>query len=91
MIEQGRGGKIINAASIAGHQGFDHLGHYSASKFAVRGPHPGRGQGAGAQHGITVNAYCPGIVGTDDVGEIDEGSAATSAPGRARRSRSTRS
>ena len=48
MIEQGHGGKIINAASIAGHQGFDHLGHYSASKFAVRGADPGRGQGAGA-------------------------------------------
>lgn len=37
MIKQGNGGKIINASSIAGEEGFDMLGVYSASKFAVRG------------------------------------------------------
>jgi meso-butanediol dehydrogenase / (S,S)-butanediol dehydrogenase / diacetyl reductase len=37
MIAQGGGGKIIGAASIAGHEGLGTLGHYSASKFAVRG------------------------------------------------------
>ena len=36
MIAQGGGGKIIGAASIAAHKGFSMLGHYSASKFAVR-------------------------------------------------------
>ena len=35
--ERGHGGKIINASSIAGHDGFPILGAYSASKFAVRG------------------------------------------------------
>lgn len=72
MIEQGHGGKIINAASIAGHQGFDHLGHYSASKFAVRALTQAAAKEL-ASHGITVNAYCPGIVGTTMWDEIDEG------------------
>ncbi|MDD7964847.1 acetoin reductase [Actinomycetospora lemnae] len=72
MIEQGHGGKIINAASIAGHQGFDHLGHYSASKFAVRALTQAAAKEL-ASHQITVNAYCPGIVGTTMWDEIDEG------------------
>ena len=37
MIRQGGGGKIIGAASVAAHKGFDMLGHYSVSKWAVRG------------------------------------------------------
>ncbi len=36
MIEQGGGGKIINAASIAAHSGFAYLGHDSATKIGVR-------------------------------------------------------
>jgi meso-butanediol dehydrogenase/(S,S)-butanediol dehydrogenase/diacetyl reductase len=72
MIEQGRGGKIISASSIAGHQGFDHLGHYSASKFAVRALTQAAAKEL-ATHGITVNAYCPGIVGTAMWDEIDVG------------------
>ena len=72
MIEQGRGGKIISASSIAGHQGFDHLGHYSASRFAVRALTQAAAKEL-APHGITVNAYCPGIVGTAMWDEIDVG------------------
>jgi meso-butanediol dehydrogenase/(S,S)-butanediol dehydrogenase/diacetyl reductase len=71
MIAQGRGGKIINAASIAGHSGFDYLGHYSATKFAVRALTQAAAKEL-AQHKITVNAYCPGIVGTDMWDLIDE-------------------
>lgn len=63
MIEQGTGGKIIGAASIAGHKGFALLGHYSASKFAVRALTQAAAQ-EWAEHSITVNAYCPGIVDT---------------------------
>src|SRR5699024_105487 len=37
LKKQGHGGTIINASSIAGHEGFDFLSTYSASKFAVRG------------------------------------------------------
>ncbi|MEA2227286.1 MAG: meso-butanediol dehydrogenase / (S,S)-butanediol dehydrogenase / diacetyl reductase [Solirubrobacteraceae bacterium] len=71
MIEQGRGGKVIGAASIAAHKGFGMLGHYSASKFAVRGLTQAAAQ-EWAPHGITVNAYCPGIVGTKMWELIDE-------------------
>ncbi len=63
MIRQGSGGKIIGAASIAAHKGFGMLGHYSASKFAVRGLTQAAAQ-EWAEHGITVNAYCPGMVDT---------------------------
>jgi meso-butanediol dehydrogenase / (S,S)-butanediol dehydrogenase / diacetyl reductase len=71
MIALGNGGKIINAASIAGHSGFDYLGHYSATKFAVRALTQAAAKEL-AQHRITVNAYCPGIVGTDMWDLIDE-------------------
>ncbi|MGR6964293.1 acetoin reductase [Geodermatophilus sp. URMC 61] len=71
MIAQGTGGKIINAASIAAHSGFAYLGHYSATKFAVRALTQAAAKEL-AQHGITVNAYCPGIVGTDMWDLIDE-------------------
>lgn len=56
--------KIINASSIAGHIAFDLLGAYSSTKFAVRGLTQAAAKELGAKH-ITVNAYCPGIVGTD--------------------------
>ena len=71
MKRQGTGGKIINAASIAAHAGFDLLGHYSASKFGVRALTQAAAKEL-AKDGITVNAYCPGIVGTDMWDLIDE-------------------
>ncbi|KMO76784.1 acetoin reductase [Mycolicibacterium chlorophenolicum] len=69
--KSGTRGKIINASSIAGHDGFAMLGPYSATKFAVRA----LTQAAAKEHaadGITVNAYCPGVVGTDMWVEIDK-------------------
>jgi meso-butanediol dehydrogenase/(S,S)-butanediol dehydrogenase/diacetyl reductase len=57
-------GKIINCASIAAHSGFSMLSAYSASKFAVRGFTQALAKELG-QYNIQVNAYCPGIVGTD--------------------------
>jgi meso-butanediol dehydrogenase/(S,S)-butanediol dehydrogenase/diacetyl reductase len=71
LKQLGRPGKIINASSIAGHDGFAMLGVYSATKFAVRA----LTQAAAKEHaadGITVNAYCPGVVGTDMWVEIDK-------------------
>jgi len=70
FMERGHKGKIINAASVAGHDGFAMLGVYSSTKFAVRA----LTQAAAKEYasaGITVNAYCPGIVGTDMWVEID--------------------
>ena len=63
-------GKIVNASSISGHDGFAMLGIYSATKFAVRA----LTQAAAKEYasaGITVNAYCPGVVDTDMAVEID--------------------
>ena len=68
---RGHKGKIINASSIAGHDGFAMLGIYSATKFAVRALTQAAAKEY-ASHQITVNAYCPGIVGTDMWVEIDE-------------------
>lgn len=70
MIKQ-KGGKIINCASIAAHAGFSLLSAYSATKFAVRGFTQALAKELGP-YGITVNAYCPGIVGTDMWELIDE-------------------
>lgn len=70
FTQLGTKGKVINASSIAGHEGFAMLGPYSATKFAVRA----LTQAAAKEHaadGITVNAYCPGVVGTDMWVEID--------------------
>ena len=63
--------KIINASSIAGHIGYELLGAYSATKFAIRGLTQVAAKELGRDH-ITVNAYCPGIVGTDMWNYIDE-------------------
>jgi meso-butanediol dehydrogenase/(S,S)-butanediol dehydrogenase/diacetyl reductase len=78
--QRGHQGKIISASSIAGHEGFAMLGIYSATKFAVRALTQAAAKEY-ASDGITVNAYCPGIVGTDMWVEIDKRFAEiTSAP-----------
>jgi len=63
MVKQGSGGRIIGASSVCGKQGFAKLGAYCASKAMVRS----LTQTASlefAEHGITVNAYAPGIIET---------------------------
>lgn len=70
FIQRGHKGKVVNACSIAGHDGFAMLGAYSASKFAVRALTQAAAKEY-ASRGITVNAYCPGIVGTGMWEEID--------------------
>ena len=64
-------GKIINASSIAGHEGYALLGIYSSTKFAVRALTQAAAKEL-ASEGITVNAYCPGVVGTDMWVDIDK-------------------
>ncbi|KII91344.1 hypothetical protein PLICRDRAFT_51515 [Plicaturopsis crispa FD-325 SS-3] len=64
MIKQGRGGRIIGASSMCGHKGFKTVGAYVASKFAVRGL-TATAAAEWVKHGITVNAYAPGIINTE--------------------------
>ena len=71
MISQGNGGRIINTSSIAGREGYDLQPHYSASKFAVIALTQA-GARAFAEHGITVNAFGPGVVHTELWEQLDK-------------------
>jgi meso-butanediol dehydrogenase / (S,S)-butanediol dehydrogenase / diacetyl reductase len=80
MIAQGRGGRIIGAASVAAHRAGKWQGAYSASKFAVRGLSQSAAQDL-AEHQITVNVYSPGVVQTPMWDGIDrDWTARTGAP-----------
>jgi len=70
MIAQGRGGRLIGAASVAAHRGGKWQSAYSASKFAVRGMSQSIAQEL-AEHQITVNVYSPGVVSTPMWAGID--------------------
>ena len=72
MVRQGRGGRIILAASRAGKtpSRMHNTGAYSASKHAVVGYTRALAFEL-AKHQITVNAYCPGMVDTDMWAAID--------------------
>ena len=61
--ELGHGGTLISASSQAGHVGNPDLAVYGGTKFAVRGITQTAAREL-AHLGITVNAYCPGIVNT---------------------------
>lgn len=80
MIEQGTckpdsPGKLLAAASIVAFKPMPMLGHYSASKWAVRGLTQVYAMNL-AKHHITVNAYAPGIVGTPMWDQLDADMAA---------------
>jgi meso-butanediol dehydrogenase/(S,S)-butanediol dehydrogenase/diacetyl reductase len=70
MIRQGTGGRIVNTASIAGKEGFPLFAHYCASKFAVIALTQA-GARSLAEHRITVNAMCPGVVQTELWQQLD--------------------
>lgn len=63
MIAQGTGGKLVLTSSIAGRQGYPNFVPYSASKFAVTALVQAAARGL-AEHGITCNAFAPGVVDT---------------------------
>ncbi|KAF8327105.1 short chain oxidoreductase [Amanita rubescens] len=62
MITQGRGGRLLAASSVAGETGEPFTTLYCATKWAVRGLITSVAKEVG-RHGITVNAYAPGIIG----------------------------
>jgi D-sorbitol dehydrogenase (acceptor) len=63
MVEQGKGGRVINLASQAGRRGEPHIDVYCASKFAVVSLTQSMAL-AFAENGITVNGIGPGIIET---------------------------
>jgi NAD(P)-dependent dehydrogenase (short-subunit alcohol dehydrogenase family) len=70
MVEQGRGGKIINMASQAGRRGEALVAVYCASKAAVISLTQSAGLGL-IEHGINVNGIAPGVVDTPMWNEVD--------------------
>ncbi|KAJ7489131.1 acetoin reductase family protein [Mycena latifolia] len=74
MIRQGRGGRIVGAASVCAKKGVFPLGAYSATKFAIRGLTQVAAQELGP-HGITVNAFAAGGIDTSMLGLLASGSA----------------
>ena len=77
MIARGGGGRIINISSVSGKVGLARFAAYCASKFAVRGFTQSLALEL-AQHHITVNAICPGLLATE---RIDDMAAALAPPG----------
>jgi meso-butanediol dehydrogenase/(S,S)-butanediol dehydrogenase/diacetyl reductase len=63
MIAQGRGGRVVNIASVAAKSGSLHLAAYAASKHGLVGLTRSAALELGA-HRITVNAVCPNHVTT---------------------------
>jgi meso-butanediol dehydrogenase / (S,S)-butanediol dehydrogenase / diacetyl reductase len=63
MIAQGKGGKIVNTGSIASRQGFWDFVPYCVAKFGVLAVTQATARGL-VEHGITVNAFAPGVVDT---------------------------
>ena len=69
MVAQGRGGKIINIASMLSFQGGIRVPSYTASKSAVMGLTRIMAN-EWAAHGINVNAIAPGYMETDNTAAL---------------------
>jgi meso-butanediol dehydrogenase/(S,S)-butanediol dehydrogenase/diacetyl reductase len=63
MIAQGTGGKIVNTGSIASRQGYWEFVPYCVAKFGTLAVTQATARGL-VEHGITVNAFAPGVVDT---------------------------
>jgi 2-deoxy-D-gluconate 3-dehydrogenase len=69
MVKQGRGGKIINIASLLSFQGGIRVASYTASKSAVMGLTRLFANEL-APHRINVNAVAPGYMATDNTAPL---------------------
>jgi len=74
LMEQGRGGSIVNISSIGGKMMAAQTAAYAASKAGVHALTCAMAAELGP-HGVRVNAVCPGIIDTfrmDDVGRGEQ-------------------
>ena len=73
LVEQGDGGVFVNISSIGGKLSGAGSAAYSASKAALQSLTSSTAKELG-QHGIRVNALCPGVVGTSRLDDVDPAS-----------------
>ena len=71
MLQAGRGGRIVNIASIAGKEGNPNASHYSAAKAGVIALTKSLGKEL-AQSGILVNAITPAVIETDILKQVGQ-------------------
>lgn len=69
LVKQGKGGKIINIASMLSFQGGIRVPSYTASKSGIRGVTMLMAN-EWAGHGINVNAIAPGYMATDNTKDL---------------------
>jgi NAD(P)-dependent dehydrogenase (short-subunit alcohol dehydrogenase family) len=71
LVEQGRGGRIVNVTSVHEHIPLEGSGPYTASKHGLGGLTKVLALEL-AEHGITVNSVAPGQIATRMTGQEDE-------------------
>ncbi len=71
MMPRGRGGRIVNIASLSGVKGMPGQTNYSAAKAALIGATKALAQEV-APRRVTVNAVAPGFITTDMTADLDE-------------------
>jgi NAD(P)-dependent dehydrogenase (short-subunit alcohol dehydrogenase family) len=71
MVEQGRGGRIVNVTSVHEHTPISDGGAYTVAKHGLGGLTKQLALELG-RHGITVNSVAPGMVATPMTGMEDE-------------------
>jgi len=71
MMPRGRGGRIVNIASLSGLKGMAGQTNYSAAKAGLIGATKALAQEVAAR-GVTVNAVAPGFIATDMTSDLPE-------------------
>ena len=72
LIEQGRGGAIVNISSIAGKALPPNTAAYAASKAGLQALTASMAQEMG-KHAVRVNAICPGVIDTSRMDDLGRG------------------